>query len=136
MTQDEAKKKAAEAALKYLVSGEPLGVGTGSTVNHFIDLLAAHKGDVPAAVSAGATPAFVASRETFTCTQTCSGASSAGRWSERRRAIFSRSTAWTQSKCRAISAVLFDCTGPMKCQRAGPRGAPASAAIFGNASCT
>jgi ribose 5-phosphate isomerase A len=51
MSQDDAKRKAAEAALKYLVSGEPLGVGTGSTVNHFIDLLATRKADVPAAVS-------------------------------------------------------------------------------------
>jgi ribose 5-phosphate isomerase A len=51
MTPDDAKKKAAEAALKYLVPGEPLGVGTGSTVNHFIDLLAPRKADVPGAVS-------------------------------------------------------------------------------------
>jgi ribose 5-phosphate isomerase A len=51
MSQDDAKRKAAAAALKHLVPGEPLGVGTGSTVNHFIDLLAARKGDVPAAVS-------------------------------------------------------------------------------------
>jgi len=51
MSQDAAKRKAAEAALKYLVPGEPLGVGTGSTVNHFIDLLAARKADVPGAVS-------------------------------------------------------------------------------------
>jgi ribose 5-phosphate isomerase A len=51
MSQDDAKKNAAAAALKHLVRGEPLGVGTGSTVNHFIDLLAAHKADVPGAVS-------------------------------------------------------------------------------------
>jgi len=51
MSQDDAKRKAAEAALKHLVRGEPLGVGTGSTVNHFIDLLAGRKADVPAAVS-------------------------------------------------------------------------------------
>jgi len=51
VSQDAAKRAAAEAALKYLVPGEPLGVGTGSTVNHFIDLLAARKGDVPVAVS-------------------------------------------------------------------------------------
>lgn len=51
MTQDEAKREAARAALKYLKAGEVLGVGTGSTVNHFIDLLAARKGEVPAAVS-------------------------------------------------------------------------------------
>lgn len=51
MSLDAGKKKAAEAALKYLVRGEVLGVGTGSTVNHFIDALAAHKGDVAGAVS-------------------------------------------------------------------------------------
>ncbi|MGQ0501472.1 MAG: ribose-5-phosphate isomerase RpiA [Panacagrimonas sp.] len=51
MTQDEAKREAARAALQYLKPGEVLGVGTGSTVNHFIDLLADRKADVPAAVS-------------------------------------------------------------------------------------
>ena len=51
MSQDLAKKKAAEAALKYLVPGEVLGVGTGSTVNFFIELLASRKADVPGAVS-------------------------------------------------------------------------------------
>jgi ribose 5-phosphate isomerase A len=51
MSQDAGKRAAAEAALKYLVPGEPLGVGTGSTVNFFIDLLATRKADVPAAVS-------------------------------------------------------------------------------------
>lgn len=51
MSLDAGKKKAAEAALRYLVRGEVLGVGTGSTVNHFIEALAAHKGDVAGAVS-------------------------------------------------------------------------------------
>jgi ribose 5-phosphate isomerase A len=51
MSNDAGKRAAAEAALKYLVPGEPLGVGTGSTVNFFIDALAARKADVPAAVS-------------------------------------------------------------------------------------
>lgn len=51
MTQDEGKREAARAALKYLRPGEPIGIGTGSTVNHFIDLLAPHKPDIPAAVS-------------------------------------------------------------------------------------
>lgn len=51
MNQNEAKKAAAEAALKYLVPGEVLGVGTGSTVNFFIDALAAHRQDIPGAVS-------------------------------------------------------------------------------------
>jgi ribose 5-phosphate isomerase A len=51
LSNDSGKRAAAEAALKYLVPGEPLGVGTGSTVNFFIDALAARKADVPAAVS-------------------------------------------------------------------------------------
>ena len=51
MSQDAGKRAAAEAALKYLVPGEPLGVGTGSTVNFFIEGLAARKADVPGAVS-------------------------------------------------------------------------------------
>ena len=37
MTQDEMKKAAGWAALKYVVPGTIVGVGTGSTVNHFID---------------------------------------------------------------------------------------------------
>lgn len=45
------KRAAAEAALRYVVPGELLGVGTGSTVNFFIDALAAMKADIPGAVS-------------------------------------------------------------------------------------
>lgn len=51
MSQDLAKRKAAEAALRYVVQGEMLGVGTGSTVNHFIDLLAENHYDIAGAVS-------------------------------------------------------------------------------------
>lgn len=51
MTQDEAKRAAAEAALKYLQPGEIFGVGTGSTVNFFIDALAQRKGDISGVVS-------------------------------------------------------------------------------------
>ena len=40
MNADEKKKQAAEAALEYVVPGSVLGVGTGSTVTHFIDALA------------------------------------------------------------------------------------------------
>ncbi len=36
---DDKKRAAAEAALVYVQAGAVLGVGTGSTVNHFIDLL-------------------------------------------------------------------------------------------------
>ena len=50
MTQDELKKQAAEAAIEY-VEGGIVGVGTGSTVNHFIDALAGIKGRIEGAVS-------------------------------------------------------------------------------------
>lgn len=48
--QDQLKKQAAEAALSY-VEGGVIGVGTGSTVNHFIDSLATIKGKIDGAVS-------------------------------------------------------------------------------------
>jgi ribose 5-phosphate isomerase A len=48
--QDDLKKQAAEAALDY-VEGGVIGVGTGSTVNHFIDALAGIKGRIEGAVS-------------------------------------------------------------------------------------
>ncbi len=51
MTQDEAKRAAAQAALKYVVEGEVLGVGTGSTVNFFIDGLKGKRDDIKGAVS-------------------------------------------------------------------------------------
>ncbi|MFZ0788079.1 MAG: ribose-5-phosphate isomerase RpiA [Chromatiaceae bacterium] len=50
MNQDEMKKQAAAAALAY-VEGGIIGVGTGSTVNHFIDALATIKGRIEGAVS-------------------------------------------------------------------------------------
>lgn len=40
MTQDEMKRAAAAAALKYVEDNSVIGIGTGSTANHFIDLLA------------------------------------------------------------------------------------------------
>lgn len=49
-TQDAMKKQAAEAALAYVEDGI-IGVGTGSTVNHFIDALAGIKGRIEGAVS-------------------------------------------------------------------------------------
>lgn len=51
MTQDELKKAAATAALKYVEKDSIIGVGTGSTVNHFIDALATISDDVQGAVS-------------------------------------------------------------------------------------
>ncbi|MFT4924401.1 MAG: ribose 5-phosphate isomerase A [Phenylobacterium sp.] len=50
-TQDEMKKAAAWAALKYVKPDSIVGVGTGSTVNHFIDALATVKQDIDGAVS-------------------------------------------------------------------------------------
>jgi len=51
MNADTKKIKAAEAALNLLPEGIVLGVGTGSTVNHFIDLLGKNPSFVKAAVS-------------------------------------------------------------------------------------
>jgi len=51
MTQDEMKKAAAWAALEYVEKDSIIGVGTGSTVNHFIDALGTIKGDIRGAVS-------------------------------------------------------------------------------------
>ena len=51
MNQDEMKKVAAQAALEYLPDGGVIGVGTGSTVNHFIDLMAPLKHKFEGAVS-------------------------------------------------------------------------------------
>lgn len=45
MNQDEMKKASAEAALAYVEAGMIVGIGTGSTANHFIDLLAASMKD-------------------------------------------------------------------------------------------
>lgn len=50
-SQDELKILVAQAALKYVVPGEYLGVGTGSTVNKFIDALAASGIAIKGAVS-------------------------------------------------------------------------------------
>ncbi len=51
MTQDDKKKAAAKAALNYIEEGAIVGVGTGSTVNYFIDALADLKYDLQGAVS-------------------------------------------------------------------------------------
>ncbi len=52
MTQDELKKRVAQEALKYVVEDAVVGVGSGSTVNHFIDALAGIKGRIEGAVAA------------------------------------------------------------------------------------
>jgi ribose 5-phosphate isomerase A len=51
MTQDEMKKAAAKAALEYVETGAIIGIGTGSTANHFIDLLAGIKGKIEGTVA-------------------------------------------------------------------------------------
>lgn len=51
MNQNEMKKAAAEAAIKYVLPGQVLGVGTGSTVNFFIDALEPLKDKIKGAVS-------------------------------------------------------------------------------------
>ncbi|SNY46001.1 ribose-5-phosphate isomerase [Arsukibacterium tuosuense] len=51
MTQDEMKRHAAWAALEFISKDSIVGVGTGSTVNHFIDALASIKSDIRGAVS-------------------------------------------------------------------------------------
>jgi ribose 5-phosphate isomerase A len=51
MTQDELKALVGRAALAHVVAGELVGVGTGSTVNHFIDALATMKDRIAGAVS-------------------------------------------------------------------------------------
>lgn len=51
LSQDELKTLVGQAALRYVVLGEIVGVGTGSTVNKFIDALAGMKDQIKGAVS-------------------------------------------------------------------------------------
>ncbi len=51
MTQDELKALVGQAAVDYVVEGSIVGVGTGSTVNYFIDELAKIKHKIEGAVS-------------------------------------------------------------------------------------
>lgn len=51
MTQDEMKKAVAKAALEHVVFDSIIGIGTGSTANHFIDSLAAIKHKIKGAVA-------------------------------------------------------------------------------------
>ena len=54
MTQDELKTLVGQAALEFVLPGSVVGVGTGSTVNKFIDALATMKERVAGAVSSSA----------------------------------------------------------------------------------
>jgi ribose 5-phosphate isomerase A len=51
MNQDQKKQAAALAAIEYVKEGDTIGVGTGSTVNYFIDALASKKHLIEGAVS-------------------------------------------------------------------------------------
>jgi ribose 5-phosphate isomerase A len=51
LSQDELKTLVGQAALQYVVPGDIVGVGTGSTVNKFIDALATLKDQIKGAVS-------------------------------------------------------------------------------------
>lgn len=51
MNQDQKKQQVAEAALAYVKDDTIVGVGTGSTVNYFIDALASKKDRIVGAVS-------------------------------------------------------------------------------------
>ena len=52
MDEDLLKRKAAEAALEFVVPETVIGIGTGSTTNHFIDLLKTHfPGQIAGAVA-------------------------------------------------------------------------------------
>jgi len=54
MTQDELKTLVGRAALEFVLPGMVVGVGTGSTVNKFIDALATMKERISGAVSSSA----------------------------------------------------------------------------------
>jgi ribose 5-phosphate isomerase A len=54
MTQDELKTLVGRAALEFVLPGTVVGVGTGSTVNKFIDALATMKERITGAVSSSA----------------------------------------------------------------------------------
>lgn len=51
MTQDELKKAVGAKAIEFVPQDSIVGVGTGSTVNHFIDALATMKDQIRGAVS-------------------------------------------------------------------------------------
>ena len=57
MNQDDRKSAVAQAALEFVVPGELVGVGTGSTANAFIDALATVKGRIDGAVASSETTA-------------------------------------------------------------------------------
>ena len=60
MTSEEQKRAAAEAALDYIADGMKVGLGTGSTANHFIDALGAR---VKEGLNVVCVPTSIASEE-------------------------------------------------------------------------
>src|SRR5258707_11242506 len=54
MSADDKKRRAAEAAMSQLRGATIIGVGTGSTVNHLIDLMAKQRDRIEGAVSSSA----------------------------------------------------------------------------------
>lgn len=52
MNQDDLKKSVANAALSYITNDMVVGIGSGSTVNYFIDALATIKNKIKGAVAA------------------------------------------------------------------------------------
>ncbi len=51
MTQDELKKQVARSAIEYIKNVPVIGVGTGSTVNFFIEMLGDYTSTIDAAIS-------------------------------------------------------------------------------------
>src|SRR3954469_22881354 len=51
LSKDDEKREAARAALRYIDGARIVGVGTGSTVKHFIDALAERKDQIDGTVS-------------------------------------------------------------------------------------
>lgn len=65
MDQDHKKLIAAKASLSYIQSGHVVGIGTGSTVNHLIDLLPSVKDDIQAIVSSSRTTTALLEQQGF-----------------------------------------------------------------------
>lgn len=57
MNQDQMKQAAARAALNYVIKDGIIGIGTGSTVNFFIDALATIKNSIESTVASSETTA-------------------------------------------------------------------------------
>jgi ribose 5-phosphate isomerase len=58
MSNNQEKREAGEAAIRYVEDGGIIGVGTGSTVNFFIDALALPRQDQGRGIQLGSSPAI------------------------------------------------------------------------------